>query len=258
MLRTGLAIAMLAAVASAPRADTGVPEKAKALAERGRQLQHAANYSDAIEAYKAAYVLAPSAGLLFNLAQVYRLAGDCGDAAWMYRRFLATEPSEDLRLLAQSHLDRLDACNHASGFRIVEPGDVPPPTTSVVPPAAQLAIHTDVAPPRDGERFEHAGTAVMIGGGAALVAAALFAFDAHEQASAIEDAYAGKGMRTDVMAVDARGQHDATIATVLGIGGVVAVASGAVLYGIGHHYETRRIAIVPQAGGAHVSMSWGF
>lgn len=235
----------------------GIPEKAKALADRGRQLQREQNYSDAIEAYKAAYVLAPSPGLLFNLAQAYRLAGDCGDAAWMYHRFLQTDPDGELKTLAQNHLDSLDKCNQTRAFRIVDPTDVPAPTAAG---SAPLALAVDVAspPPNSGQRYKHAGTAFIVGGGAALVAAALFAIDAHEQASAVNAAYTGKDTK-DVMAVDTRGQRDAAIATVLGVGGAIAVASGAALYGLGHHYEhAKHVAIVPHTGGAGVSMSWGF
>ena len=67
--------------ADEPPAGMAIPDKARFLADRGRQLQRDGKFAAAIEAYKAAYVLAPSPGLLFNLAQVYRLNGDCDDAA---------------------------------------------------------------------------------------------------------------------------------------------------------------------------------
>ena len=35
--------------------------------------------------------------LLFNLAQAYRLQGNCDDAALMYRRYLATNPGVEQR-----------------------------------------------------------------------------------------------------------------------------------------------------------------
>ncbi len=258
MMRAAVAALVLAALPAHAEKLGGIPEKAKALAQRGRQLQRDQNYTDAIEAYKAAYVLAPSPGLLFNLAQAYRLAGDCADAAWMYRRFLQTDPDAELKTLAQTHLDSLEKCIDTNAFRIVDPSEVATPIAAASP--APLALAVDVAsPPADNaQRYKHAGTAFIVGGGAALVAATLFAIDAHEQATAINGAYAGKDTR-DVMALDARGRRDATIATVLGVGGVVAVASGAALYGLGHHYEhVKHVVIAPHAGGAAVSMSWGF
>src|SRR5664279_1293069 len=122
---------------SSARADTStdeaatsgmaIPEKARFLADRGRQLQRDGKFADALEAYKAAYVLAPSPGLLFNLAQAYRLNGNCDDAAWMYRRFLDTDPSDDLRDLVNDHLAKLQTCMHV-GFRTrIETPTVPPP-----------------------------------------------------------------------------------------------------------------------------------
>src|SRR5690349_15298118 len=97
-------------LAAAPRASMGdalraaqIPDKARHLAERGRALHDAGNYTDAIAAFREAYVLAPSPGLLFNIAQSYRLAGRCDDAAWMYRRYLDSQPSGDRRAVAESH-----------------------------------------------------------------------------------------------------------------------------------------------------------
>ena len=45
-----------------------------------------------------------------------------------------------------------------------------------------------------------------------------------------------------------------------GIGGGLAVASGAILYAVGHHYESaQHVSVTPTGrGGAQVSMSWRF
>jgi tetratricopeptide (TPR) repeat protein len=260
-----LALGFAALAPAVARAETPVPDKAKALAERGRQLHHDGNYSAAIEAYKAAYVLAPSAALLYNLAQSYRLAGDCDDAAWMYRRYLESEPNEDMRALARTHLERLEKCAHG-GLRVTDPAppavaqaqaDVPsrapgasPPTSSPLPPATE-------SPP--GHRSKQIGTWLVVGGGGALVIATLAALDAESAASSVSDAYNNRDNSTAVRATDDRGQRSATIATVFGIGGALAVVSGAVLYGIGRHYEhASHVAVVPHAGGATVSVAWGF
>src|SRR5690606_28579845 len=69
------------------------------------------DYARAIAAFKEAYVLAPSPGLLFNLAQAYRLRGNCDDAALMYRRYIAAAPrSADERALAEAHLATVVRC----------------------------------------------------------------------------------------------------------------------------------------------------
>ncbi|MBA3542296.1 MAG: hypothetical protein H0T79_21955, partial [Deltaproteobacteria bacterium] len=98
-------IAMMFATASGTaHADEPVPMKARTLAERGRRAHDRGEYAKAIAAFKEAYVLAPSDALLFNLAQSYRLHGDCEDAAMMYKRFLASEPSADAAAIAGAHL----------------------------------------------------------------------------------------------------------------------------------------------------------
>src|SRR5258706_6885134 len=102
---------VLAVVLAAPfaQADSAlkpekIPAKARELASRGRAFHDAGDYAAAVDAYKEAYVLAPSPGLLFNIAQAYRLAGNCDEAAWMYRRYLDTNPTGPDKTLAEQHL----------------------------------------------------------------------------------------------------------------------------------------------------------
>ena len=90
-------VAILAAASANAHADSAlrperIPNKARLLAEKGRAFHNAGDYNNAVSAFKEAYVLAPSPGLLFNIAQAYRLGGNCDEAAWMYRRFLDTNP----------------------------------------------------------------------------------------------------------------------------------------------------------------------
>ena len=88
----GLGLVVLV-VATTARADDEVPAKARALAERGRADHDRGDYGAAIAEFTEAYALAPSPALLFNLAQAYRLAGRCDDAALMYRRYLTGDPA---------------------------------------------------------------------------------------------------------------------------------------------------------------------
>src|SRR5262245_32026750 len=102
VLAIGVVVAPIAA--SADGVTGAVPTKARTLAERGRAFHDAGDYANAIAAFTQAYVIAPSPALLFNLAQAYRLRGDCEDAALMYRRYLNTNPSPEGRALAETHL----------------------------------------------------------------------------------------------------------------------------------------------------------
>jgi tetratricopeptide (TPR) repeat protein len=107
-----LALALLVVPALAV-AEPAVPAQARALAERGRIAHDRGDYPAAIAAFTEAYALAPSPALLFDLAQAYRLAGRCADAAVMYRRYLANDPDPEARALAETQLEAVEHCRAA-------------------------------------------------------------------------------------------------------------------------------------------------
>ncbi|MEO8551518.1 MAG: hypothetical protein ABI678_16185 [Kofleriaceae bacterium] len=262
--RVFIAAALLASTAHAQAPDDAmsVPEKARLLADRGRQLQRDGKFSEALEAYKAAYVLAPSPGLLFNLAQVYRLNGDCDDASWMYRRFLDTNPRDDLRQLVNEHLEKLQACTH-TGFRAsvdtpALPREVSPAAMPSQPPRTTggTGEPVDESPGRGKLK---AGTYLMVGGGVALAVAAGFAIDASLAANDVADAYKGGVRHPDLRALDDRGRRDDTITAVAGITGGLALVGGAVLYGLGRHDDhEQHVVVVPHRNGGEVKVAWRF
>src|SRR5262249_12179381 len=97
--------------ATTARADSlDPPERARALSDQGRSYHASGDYDHAIGSFKAAYELAPSPGLLFNMAQAYRLKGDCANAATMYKSYLRTDPDRPHRELAENQLDSVERC----------------------------------------------------------------------------------------------------------------------------------------------------
>jgi hypothetical protein len=62
----------------------------------------------------------------------------------------------------------------------------------------------------------------------------------------------------DVAPIDERGRTAATRAKILGVGGVLGVASGVVTYLIGRRSEQLRIAASPTRNGVELGMSWAF
>ncbi len=256
-----LALALAALAWTPARADDSlrpdrIPNKARELAAKGRAAHDAGNYSAAIEAFREAYVLAPSAGLLFNIAQAYRLAGNCDESAWMYRRFLDTNPNPDQRSVAETQLGIVERCG-SGGLRVTVPK---PKLDAAKVPEPQLAITEAPTPPVSrGSRYKTFGVGTAIGGGVLLAGAAAFAYDAHDASKQVAAIYKRGGTWDDIEDIDARGQRSATIATVLGVGGGIAVVTGAVLYGLGRHYErTPSLAVTPKAQGAQVTLSWAF
>lgn len=253
-----VAVTLAALVAATPivRADARlpaerIPQKARELAEQGRAFHESGDYPRAIAAFKEAYVLAPSPALLFNIAQSYRLAGDCDDAAWMYHRYLDTNPGPARRSLAETHLASVEKCGHG-GLLVVTPPVLDAKTPE---PAAQVTA-TDV--PAPASRTKRAALWVGLGGGVALAGAAYFAWDASDAADNVSNLYKHGGKGSDVAAQDARGQRSSELATALGIGGGLAVVTAGVLYMVGRHEEAQHVAVAPHAHGAEVRLSWQF
>lgn len=258
MITRALALAALLAATPALAGDAlppeRVPDKARRLAERGRVYHQAGNYSAAIAAFKDAYVLAPSPGLLFNIAQAYRLAGNCDEAAWMYRRFLDASPVGPHRELARSHLETVEKCSRGA-LRVATPA----PTREVfaVPDLGRASAAVELQ--ARGRKLQRLGIGTAIAGGALLAGAALFALDAHDAAQVVSDTYERGGKWDDIAADDARGRRSSALAAVLGVSGGAAIVSGIVMFAVGrHHEQVQHVAVTPTRRGAQVTLSWGF
>lgn len=252
-----LAATALALVPVAAHGDDGIPAKARSLADRGRAYHDAGDYNDAIAAFTQAYVIAPSPALLFNLAQAYRLQGNCDDAALMYRRFLATNPDPEQRGLAETHLASVERCMHKLSLHIpVEtetaragaPRSAPPALTATraFPGARRAEIEKDV------------GIGLMVGGGVSLAVAGYYAVQANSAADDVAAAYTKGGKWKDIAPADARGQSAATAAKLFGAGGALGVAGGIVTYLIGKRDEQPPVIVAPTHNGVSVRVRWAF
>jgi tetratricopeptide (TPR) repeat protein len=234
----------------------GVPAKARTLAERGRAYHDAGDYAAAINAFTQAYVMAPSPALLFNLAQAYRLQGDCDDAALMYRRYLATNPSSEERTLAESHLANVERCIHKLALHI--PVEVAPGRPAVSAPADPLAAaKTAPARSRRAEITRDIGAGLMVGGGVALAVAGYYTVRAHDAATEVASAYAMGAPWRDIAPIDERGRSAASAARLFGAGGAVGVAGGLVTYLVGRRLETP-VMVTPKSHGVELNILWAF
>ncbi|MGE0871280.1 MAG: hypothetical protein AB7P03_22155 [Kofleriaceae bacterium] len=223
-----------------------VPDQARVLAERGRQLHEQGRYPAAIAAFEQAYLLAPSTGLLFNLGQAHRLAGNCEDAAAMYRRYLANEPRDRARSVAQAQLASISECStetagHAAISRITT-GDE----------------HRS-ARPRRGEMLKRVGIGATVGGALALGAATYYGWQAHRAAEDVTRAYAAGTPWPQLETMHSRGESASTRAWVFGVSGGIAAVTGVSLYVAGRRQE-RPFPVVVSAkdGGAQMGVKWKF
>jgi tetratricopeptide (TPR) repeat protein len=247
--------------AAAPASADDIPLKARKLAEHGREMHKRGEYDRAITAFKEAYVMAPSAGLLFNLAQAYRLQGNCDDAELMYRRFIATNPDPAARTIAETHLATVERCVHKRALNIpldesVGYLNVPPP------PGPEKIIEQDR---RDIERPIHLkktiGIGLTVAGSAALLAAAYYGYQSYEASRDVERGYEQGKKWPEIREIDARGKSAERNAKLFGIGGGLAVAGGVALWVLGRREEhANQLAVTPAAKGtgAHVTYSWQF
>ncbi len=261
ILASVVAAAPVSAWAQDPPAPEVVPPKARALAERGRAFHNAGDYGNAIIAFKEAYVMAPSPGLLFNLAQAYRLQGNCDDAAMMYRRYIASGPTPERRTIAEGHLATVERCTHKSALNIPQDASSPAPTMTMTiqTDRASGSLFSMAGPTRRGQLEKNVGIGLTLGGGVAVAIAAYFAYEAHDASATVESGYAHGSKWKDLADIDAHGQRSATYARIFGFGGGLAIASGLTLYILGKRTEQLRpMSVAPSRNGAQVNVAWRF
>ncbi len=162
-----VAAVLLAALAATGRVapayaddDQALSPGARAHLDRGLSEYDAGNFRAAAVEFQAAYAIDPRREILYVWAQAERLAGDCEQAAILYRKFLALDPPGDEAAKARA---RLADCEAA--LRTARPVASPPPPV--------VARHAPPAPPwyRDGVGASLLATGVLVAGaGGVLVA----------------------------------------------------------------------------------------
>lgn len=257
----GTALILVAAFVAKPaavHAEEAIPEKARKLADHGRAMHDRGDYERAIAAFKEAYVMAPSPGLLFNLAQAYRLQGNCDDAALMYRRYIATGPADDARAIADGHLQTVERCTQKRALNI--PLDDNQAYLKVPPPPGPEKIILE-----DRQTFEKPGLkkdigiGVTIGGGVALTVAAFYGMRSYGASQEVERAYARGAKWREIEDIHARGERSERAAKIFGIGGGLAIAGGVTLFLLGRRDERAMpLVVAPSPTGGEVSYAWRF
>jgi len=83
---------------------------ARDLSDQGLRQYQRGELDNAIESFMGAFALSNNSGLLFNVAQAYRLKGDCGHAKDYYRRYLDAAPDSALRPSVERRLIEMEGC----------------------------------------------------------------------------------------------------------------------------------------------------
>ncbi len=257
-------VALSSAVASAQ--PPSVAEQARALSDEGLEHFRQNEYAPAIASFQRSYAMSPLPALLFNIAQAYRLAGDCDHALQYYRRYAEAAPTGGNRDALDGRIRDMERCAQPAPAVAVASSNVAPGL--VAPrPAAAAAAWSAPAPESPASRVRRArqqevGGLVLVGAGAAALAAAIyFTVDgAHAQTTVQQELDANGQWQTSVeQQTDARGRRDNIAAGVLfGVGGAMA-AGGVILYGVGRQSERGvRVSGFVQPSGGMVACAASF
>jgi tetratricopeptide (TPR) repeat protein len=270
MRRCELAIAALLV------AGTAAADPAADAYEEGRRLYDLREWDQAIAKFKEAYRLRPEPKSMFNIAQAYRLKGDCGEAIQFYRTYKRNFPAEKNIAKVDKFIEELEACAKQERKPAPAPDKQPSPTKQptkqiVTPPPVPTETHgdpsrppppefVDQAPvfepergpeaPRDaGQSRRRLAIALGAGGMVALAGGIYFGFQAQDYS---DDVTTGGGVWDPDL--EARGKRaDVTAKLLVGLGGA-AIATGAILYVTAPSPRTQ-LGIVPRLDGAFVV--WG-
>jgi tetratricopeptide (TPR) repeat protein len=165
--------------ASRPDVTADREQEARSLFAQGQVHYSLGEYAQAIGEFRKAYELTSAPGLLFNIAQAHRLAGQCSQALEVYRHFKRLAPDSPYRAEADTHIATL----------VVQCGATPaaaaPPTRDPVAkdepsPGSALQLSQAAAPPersRWSTRRKTAAALLAGGLGASLAAGALYGWN---------------------------------------------------------------------------------
>lgn len=237
--------------AAPPDAAAASPEersRARALFDEGKTHYDLGEYPQAIARFKEGYRISQSPVFLFNIAQSYRLMGECAEAARFYRNYLRTGAEADPAPI-EARLAEMDACVR----------DAAPPTA----PAAPQAVTQPVA--RVEDRGGGLRVAGLVGAGVGVLLVGAGLYTARRAGAERDDVAADCQPESpcDWPAASARlDDADASVtrATIFTVTGGVLVAGGLVVWLVGR--ARRETPVMPtvdvtrRPGGAVICLGW--
>jgi tetratricopeptide (TPR) repeat protein len=258
-----------AAVAVAqPAAEKKLKEKDKAeargLYDEGLRHYNVAEYADAITAFKGAYLLTADPRLLFDVAQSYRLSGDCEQALRFYKNFQRESPDADNRSEVDAAIAKCEAVPPAPvAAAPVERAvvvDRAAPAPSPAPPAAAPIAPVGVSQP---------AAEVNPGHGKRVVGVALAALGAAAAGTGLVLGLEGRAQLRDLNAIagewgpdEKRRETNArsmeTAGEILTGVGATALVAGVVVFSMGNSERVPSARVALGRHGGQVVWSCGF
>ena len=236
------------------------------LYQQGKRHFDIADYPAAIASWKQAYLLSSEPLLLFNIAQAYRLAGDCAQANLFYQNYRRVEPNP----ANQVELD-LAVAKCAGVPPAIAPSDAPapaarpdpalPPPEPVGPisqPVASAPGTVDSGASTAGRPYRIAGLAIVGVGGISTIAAVVSVFSARRHADEVSSQRAGTTWSSTLADTERAGQAAQTRSRVLGAIAVAAVVGGGALWWYGRRESRVAIDVAVSPHQTDVSVSCAF
>jgi tetratricopeptide (TPR) repeat protein len=224
--------------------------QAKQLYADGKRFYDIGDYTQAIASWKHAYVLSNAPMLLFNIAQAYRLSGDCAEALKMYANYERVDPELPNREDLEQAKQRCDREPTRTNPPEPEPPSATAPVTTAPAPITTAPAPAPVQRRDDGRTLRIAGLATA-GAGVVLAGASLyFAHEASTEASYVT-AHRGAWTAADQVHEDS-GKHAQTLAITTAIAAPLALATGAYLYYRGRQRSHVEVAV----SRTHTEVSW--
>jgi tetratricopeptide (TPR) repeat protein len=239
------AVILVAIVLAAAPAHADDRAHAKRLYEQGLAHYNAAEYADAIAAWKQAYQIEPSPILLFNIGQAYRLSGDCAQARTYYDNYTHEVPDAPNR----DELERARALCKSQPATVESPPPPPPPVVETRPPPPTVVETTRaiaIEPPSHTQRT--VGIVVGAGGVALGIAAISFAVLSASDSNTLNH-YSGVWTSTQAE-TQRQGQLDNALAYTFGAVGAAAAIAGGVLFVLDRSTGEHAVSVAPIRGGA--------
>jgi tetratricopeptide (TPR) repeat protein len=143
-----MTVLLLAAAASG--GETANEAQARVLSDKGLAYFKLGDYDLAIAAFKQSYELAHAPGLLYNLAQSYRLKGDCRQALRLYRTYLRELPAAPNQRKVEDRIAEMERCAATGNSTLPNPsaGAADALPEAGVPPTAPRAEPPTPTAPR--------------------------------------------------------------------------------------------------------------
>ena len=192
-------LAVLVVVGLAARAAAQPASATKVVADKefaeGQAKYVAGDFQGAAEKFKVAYELVSDPVYLFNIAQAYRLAKLCAQAADYYQQFIQASPDPASRDKAARFRDEMTECAKSSALA---PQIPPPPSPPAAPPPhSEPAAPTPVAetPSVDdrGHALRVAGLSAGAVGVVALGVAVVYSVKLHDVDRYLDGCHAHPG-----------------------------------------------------------------